>query len=86
MNGEKQTRTCGFCFKKFTYDEIPEGSIVYLGICACAECLEKEVTSEFRALLKEAKKGNYIPNTHGENYVYTRRIRTFSRSIKLPNK
>jgi len=56
MSNQTKTRTCGFCFKKFTYDEIPEGTIVYLGVCACADCLKTEVTDEFRSLLKEEKK------------------------------
>lgn len=48
-----KTRTCGFCFRTFTYDEIPEGSIVFLGIAACADCLEKEETKEFRELVED---------------------------------
>lgn len=54
MNGENttKTRTCGFCFRKFTYEELPKGSIVFLGICACADCLEKKETKDFRELVE----------------------------------
>jgi hypothetical protein len=54
MSKEK-TRICGFCFKKFTYDELPEGSVVFLGICACKECLEKDETEKFRELVEETR-------------------------------
>jgi hypothetical protein len=49
------TRTCGFCFCKFTYDEMPDDSICYLGIFACADCLESDITSEFREIVEAQK-------------------------------
>ena len=54
MNGENTTkiRTCGFCFRKFTYDEIPDGSVVFVSILACADCLEKKETEAFRQLVE----------------------------------
>ncbi|HEX8287854.1 MAG TPA: hypothetical protein VF556_07665 [Pyrinomonadaceae bacterium] len=46
-------RHCSFCEFAADYDDFPDGSICYLGICACANCLEKEVTKDFRDLLTE---------------------------------
>lgn len=45
-------RICSFCDFRADYDDFPDGSIVYLGICACKTCLEKEVTGDFREIVK----------------------------------
>lgn len=45
------TRVCSFCNRKEIYDDFPDGSVCWLGICACADCLEKEETKEFREVL-----------------------------------
>lgn len=49
---EEKIRTCSFCNFKAPYRDFPDGSICYLGICACAPCLETEKTKEFRKLLE----------------------------------
>lgn len=48
----EKTRICGFCFRSFAYDELPEGSVCYVGICACGECLESGSAEDFRALIE----------------------------------
>ena len=44
-------RTCAFCGLTDEYDDLPDGTVCYLGITACADCLEKDSTEDFRDLL-----------------------------------
>lgn len=46
-------RTCHFCGFRAVYDAFPDGSVCFLGICACGNCLERIETEDFRALLAE---------------------------------
>jgi hypothetical protein len=48
----RAARTCSFCNFTASYDDFPEGSVCFLGICACAPCLETDKTKEFRELLE----------------------------------
>lgn len=52
-NTNEIVRMCSFCHFKAPYDEFPEGSVCFLGICACGNCLERVETEDFRALLAE---------------------------------
>jgi hypothetical protein len=45
---EVHIRTCSYCNRRGDYDSFPDGSTVWLGIFACADCLQKNVTAEFR--------------------------------------
>ncbi|MET0752593.1 MAG: hypothetical protein ABWZ66_04440 [Pyrinomonadaceae bacterium] len=56
----KIVRMCSFCHFKAPYDEFPEGSICFLGICACGDCLERVETEDFRALLAEEEAINQM--------------------------
>jgi hypothetical protein len=49
----EKVRTCSFCGFKAPYGDFPEGSVCFLGICACGTCLERVETEDFRALLAE---------------------------------
>ncbi len=53
-------RMCSFCGFKATYDDFPEGSVCFLGICACGDCLERVETEDFRALLAEEEAINQM--------------------------
>lgn len=44
-------RTCAYCNHKGSYDSFPDGSTTYLGIFSCADCLQKEITNDFREVL-----------------------------------
>ncbi|HEY0429010.1 MAG TPA: hypothetical protein VGC76_14610 [Pyrinomonadaceae bacterium] len=48
----EKLRTCSFCGFRAPYDEFPEGSVCFLGICACGDCLERVETEDFRELLE----------------------------------
>lgn len=50
---EEKIRTCSFCNFTAPYRDFPDGSICYLGICACAPCLETDKAREFRELLEK---------------------------------
>lgn len=50
---DTNTRICGFCFYRFTYEELPDGSACFLGIAVCADCMKTEKTAEFRRLFDE---------------------------------
>ena len=45
------TRNCSFCDFTAAYEDFPDGSVIYLGIAACAGCLKSEITKEFREIL-----------------------------------
>lgn len=45
-------RTCHYCGFTADYDSFPDGSAVFLGICACASCLENGKAEDFRQLLE----------------------------------
>lgn len=44
-----------FCFRRAEYEDLPNGSIVYLGVMVCGECLEKKVSEGFRELVGAKK-------------------------------
>ena len=52
---ERKFRSCGFCGLKALYDEFPDGSVCFEGVCACADCLQTERTATFRLLLDEER-------------------------------
>lgn len=45
-------RICHFCGFAADYDSFPDGTAVYLGICACGNCLEKGKAEDFAELLE----------------------------------
>ncbi len=49
-------RMCSFCGLTLDYNDMPDGTTVYLGICACPECLATDAAKKFRDLVE-----NYQP-------------------------
>ena len=54
------SRTCGFCFRRAKYDDLPNGSTVYLGVMVCGECLEQGRAEDFKELVKEIEEDGKI--------------------------
>lgn len=48
------TRSCDFCGRRFRLDELPDGSLIFAGRCACASCFVRPVAADFRRLVDAA--------------------------------
>jgi superfamily II helicase len=55
-----QIRHCNFCFYSAPYEDFPNGSVCFVGVMACADCLKEERTREFRELIEEEKQVEVI--------------------------
>lgn len=50
-DAERVIRNCSFCAFSGSYEDFADGSICYLGVTACADCLQEEKTKDFREIL-----------------------------------
>ena len=48
-------RTCAYCHRRASYEDLPDDTTVYLGVMVCRECLQKEVSKDFRELTGNEK-------------------------------
>jgi hypothetical protein len=46
------SRICTFCLKR----DLPDGTIIFVGITACPDCLKTEAAKNFRKLLASQKR------------------------------